>query len=193
MSFARSELSILCPTLHLFPLCPHKEADDVLWGTAGELLGSSKRGLLWSLLNPDLLGHLSLFFVRGKGMSLLWIPGSWWYLDKEERLSLHFWLWGAWLHVPVQIPTHPMLKKKLTSLNFGLGNWEWKHFSSELSVLYEHLKGNTFNTGALIKSIRQFVFLMKKNLDAQNRWYKQPCFPKCLLFNLLNKFWILWR
>lgn len=126
-------------------------------------MGPSKGGLLWFLLNPDLLGHLSLSLSLWSGERLclfLWIPSSWCAWIRKKGCPCTFDC--AVLGCMSQFRFQHTLYSRGSFQAWTLGNREWKHFPSELSVLYKHLKGSTSNTGALIKNIRKknyFTFL----------------------------------
>ena len=86
--------------------------------------------LCWTSQQPWSLG--SCLFLR--------IPSLWWCLDTVPAL-----LTGVCLTVcPSSDSNTPYWNGSLTSLNFGLGNWEWKHFSFEPLVLYETPQGKWF-------------------------------------------------
>lgn len=114
--------------------------------------------LCWTSKQPWSLG--SCLFLR--------ILSLWWCLNKEETLYLHFWLWGVWMPVPVQIPTYPIEEGTLQVWTLAWATENERIFLLNHLCFIKYLKGNDFNSGALIKNIGKcslMVSLMKKNLD----------------------------
>lgn len=153
MSFGRKWTGHPHLTPHLLAFCPRRLAmmfaEDRLqgWGVPRK---KDCFDLCWASQQPWSLG--SCLFLR--------IPSLWWCLDTAPAL-----LTGVCLTVPssdwilVQIPTHPIEAGALQVWTLAWATENGSIFLLNHLCFIKHLKGNDFNTGALIKNTRKMWFL----------------------------------